>query len=141
MGDIVKELEIEGDKGKARIQVVFDAGAAQPLIKRGKVEGIATLITLPHPLTFTLGDGEGPALSPVEATLIAQESVLLFVTMDGITINDQVLVVDKLSEDMIIGARTMQGWRIRLDLERKEVVRKERCCTYLGRKSCPQALS
>lgn len=29
--------------------------------------------------------------------------------------------MDKLSEDMIIGARTMQGWRIKLDVEKEEV--------------------
>ncbi len=110
----LKELEVEGDRGKAKIQALFDTGAAQSLVRRDKVESIATLITLPYPLTFTLGDGEG--------VLTVQDAVLLFVTINGITINDQVLAVDKLSEDMIIGARTMQGWRIKLDLEKEEVI-------------------
>jgi len=36
------------------------------------------LITLPHPLVFTLGEG----------ILTAQDAVLLFATINGITIND-----------------------------------------------------
>ncbi|MFQ6015621.1 MAG: hypothetical protein ACE5NP_09275 [Anaerolineae bacterium] len=38
------------------------------------------------------------------------------------SINDQILVVDKLADDMIVGAHTMQGWRIKLDLEKEEVI-------------------
>lgn len=114
MGLVIKELEIEGDLGKRNVETLFDSGASQSLIRKDMVTGIATVINLPHPIRFEMGDGK--------ATIEAKELANLFIAINGYTINDQVIVVEELGDEMIIGARTMQGWRIKLDLENEEVI-------------------
>jgi len=44
------------------------------------------------------------------------------ISVKGIEISDNVVVVDKLAEDLIIGAGTLQKWRIKLDLENDDVL-------------------
>ncbi|MDI6794628.1 MAG: retropepsin-like aspartic protease [bacterium] len=114
MGILIEELEIEGDRGKRKVQTLFDTGASQSLIREETVGGIATILNLPHPLRFEMGDGEGV----IEATKVAN----LFIAVNGVTINDQVVVVKKLGDEMIIGARTMQGWKIKIDMENEKVI-------------------
>jgi len=55
MGTILKELEVAGDKGRARLQVLFDTGASRSLIRRDKAEPITTFFKAPIPLRFRLG--------------------------------------------------------------------------------------
>ncbi len=43
-------------------------------------------------------------------------------TINEITIFQQILVADELSEELIIGADTMQRWKIRLDPENEDVI-------------------
>jgi hypothetical protein len=41
---------------------------------------------------------------------------------DDIRLSDEFLVVPNLSEDVVIGATTMQKWRIKLDFEHDTVI-------------------
>jgi len=41
---------------------------------------------------------------------------------DDIRLSDEFLVVPNLSEDVVIGATTMQKWRIKLDFEHDEII-------------------
>lgn len=114
MGILIEELEIEGDRGKRKVQTLFDTGASQSLIREEMVAGIATILNLPHPLRFKMGDGKGV----LEATKVAH----LFISINGVTINDHVVVVENLGDEMIIGATTMQSWKIKLDMESDKVI-------------------
>ena len=42
--------------------------------------------------------------------------------MDDVLLSDEFLIVPGLSEDAIIGAATMQKWRIKLDFEHDKAV-------------------
>jgi len=114
MGLIVKELEIKGDLGERKASVLFDTGASVSFIRRDIVEDVATRIKLPTSMKFKMGDGE--------TFLEAKECCNIWISVNGCTIWDDVVVVDKLSEEMIIGAKTLQGWRIKLDLENDKVI-------------------
>jgi len=114
MGLIVKEVEIAGDKGGKKVKALFDSGASLSLVRRSAVQDVATEVKMPRPATFRLGDGEGQ--------LTAENWAPLFITVKGIDISDNVVVVDKLAEELIVGAGTLQKWRIKLDLENDDVV-------------------
>jgi len=118
MGDIVKKLEIQGDKGKADGTVLFDTGASRSLVRRDFVAKIATLHRSPYPYTFRLGDGKG--------RLKVDEFVALFIKLKGVTIFHQFLVAKNLAEEMVLGSDAMQLWKIELVPEKEDVrVRKE----------------
>lgn len=48
--------------------------------------------------------------------------VMLDFYINDVLLSDEFLVVPGLSEEAIIGATTMQKWRIKLDFEREELV-------------------
>lgn len=83
-------------------------------MRRSVVEKVATEVKMPRVRTFQLGDGEGQ--------LITETWVPLSIAVKGVEISDNVVVVDKLAEDLIIGAGTLQKWRIKLDLENDDVL-------------------
>ena len=114
MGLIIKKLRVAGDKGERRLQVLFDTGASASSVRRDVVDKVATTLKLPSPETYTLGDGVGK--------LRVNETVVLHIYIDGIRISDNFIVAPRLSDEVIIGANTMQKWRIKLDLENEKVI-------------------
>ena len=114
MGLIVKKLKVAGDRGERRLKVLFDMGAGASFIRREVAERIATTLELPSPKTFTLGDGVGK--------LRVNETAILYVYIGGVEISDNFIVSPKLSDPVIIGASTMQKWRVKLDLEDEKVI-------------------
>ncbi|MDI6792250.1 MAG: retropepsin-like aspartic protease, partial [bacterium] len=118
MGLITKHLKIEGDKGDCEVETLFDTGATYSFIRKDKAEAIATILSLRHPKSFELAR-EGQTVTVTECTRID-------IRLNGVTISDEVVVMEDLSEELILGASTMQKWRIKLDLEKEDVVVDER---------------
>jgi len=123
MGLIIKKLRVAGDKGERRLQVLFDTGASASFIRRDAVDKIATTLKLPSPETYILGDGVGK--------LRVNETVVLYVYIDGIRISDNFIVAPRLADEVIIGANTLQKWRVKLDLENERVVVDKRMARLL----------
>ena len=123
MGLIVKKLKVAGDKGERRVQVLFDSGAGASFIRRDVAERIATTLKLPSPKTFTLGDGVG--------RLRVNETAILYLYIEGVEISDNFIVAPRLADEVIMGANTMQKWRIKLDLEDKRVIIDKRMARLL----------
>ena len=111
MGLIVKRLRVAGDKGERRLEVLFDTGAGASFIRRDVVERIATTLELP---SYTLGDGVG--------RLRVNETAVLYVYIQRVEISDNFIVSPRLADEVIIGASTMQKWRLKLDLENERVI-------------------
>jgi len=114
VGLIIKKLPVFGDKGRTRVQVLFDTGASSSFVRRYIAESLATILKLPSPEMYTLGDGVG--------RLRATETAVLYIIVKGIRISDNFIVVSKLSDEMILGASTLQKWRVKLDLENEDVL-------------------
>ena len=123
MGLIVKRLRVVGDKGERRLQVVFDTGASASFVRRDVVGRIATPVKLPSPESYTLGDGIGK--------LWVNETVVLYVYIEGVRISDNFIVAPRLSGEVIIGANTLQKWRVKLDLESERVIINKRMARLL----------
>ena len=123
MGLIIKRLRVVGDKGERRLRVLFDTGASASFVRRDAVAGIATTLKLPSPESYTLGDGV--------ARLRVNETAVLYVYISGIRISDNFIVAPRLSDEAIIGANTLQKWRIKLDMEKESVIIDKRMARLL----------
>jgi predicted aspartyl protease len=123
VGLIVKKLRVAGDKGERRLEVLFDTGASASFIRQEVVERIATTLKLPSPEAYTLGDGVGK--------LRVRETAVLYVYIDGVRISDNFIVAPRLSDSVIIGANTLQKWRVKLDLENEEIIINKRTARML----------
>jgi predicted aspartyl protease len=123
VGLIIKKLRVDGDKGERRVQALLDTGASASFIRRDVAEPLATLVRLPSAEVYTLGDGVG--------RLRATETVILHILLKGVRISDNFIVVPRLSDEMIIGANTLQKWRIKLDLENEDVLINRRVARLL----------
>ena len=114
MGLLTKKLRVVGDKGERRLQVLFDTGASDSFIRQDLIRNIATPVKLPSPKVYTLADGAG--------RLHAEETVVLHLYVAGVMISDNFIVAPRLSDPAIIGANTLQKWRIKLDLENEKII-------------------
>ncbi len=123
MGLIVKKLWIAGDKGEARLAVLFDTGASASCIRSDVVGKIATTLKLPTPEIYTLGDSGGK--------LRVHETAVLYVYIQGVEVSDNFIVAPRLADKVIIGASTMQKWRVKLDLESEKVIVDKRMARLL----------
>jgi len=123
MGLIVKKLRVAGDKGERRLSVLFDTGASASFVRHDVVAKLATSLRLPSPETYTLGDGVGK--------LRVNDTAVLYVYIDGLRISDNFIVAPSLSDDIIIGANTLQKWRVKLDMENERVIIDKRMARLL----------
>ncbi|MEW6481746.1 MAG: hypothetical protein AB1397_01900 [bacterium] len=114
MGLITKKLKVMGDKGEREVNCLFDTGASDSFIRRDIQEEIATPSLLREPKVFSLGDGKGR----LEVDKIAFLDILL---PEG-KIFDHFAIAPSLQEEIIIGARTMQIYRIKLNLEQEDII-------------------
>jgi hypothetical protein len=120
-GEVVMSLledtvTLKGLKGTITVTALFDSGASYSCIKRAVAEQIAVLLPLEEPMEFELADEN--------ATVTAEYVVnLSFYFQDtDRRFTDEFIVLDSLSEDLIVGAKTMQSWKIRLDFDKEEIL-------------------
>lgn len=105
-----------GSRGRACTVCLFDSGASYSVIRRTTAERIARLQPLPEPFVFeTAAAGE---------FITAEFGVILEFFLEDAPrcFTDEFMVLDTLSEELIIGATTMQKWRIKLDLAEEKVL-------------------
>jgi predicted aspartyl protease len=114
MAVIQKEIELVGSKGRTKEVALFDSGATYSCIRREIAEKLEVILTLPEPLD----------LSTAKETekLKATERVSLDFHLHGYRFSDEFIIIEGLSEKVIIGAATLQKWRLKLDFEHEEVI-------------------
>ena len=111
---IKKELLFEGSKGELNITAMFDTGATYSCITPEKAEKIAMLLPIRHPFTVqTASKGH---------VIEINQRVTLDFYIDDNHFSDEFIVVPNLSEDVIIGAKTLQSWKIKLDFEHDDII-------------------
>lgn len=103
----------EGDQGEIRLNTLFDSGANLSCISEDFAGQISTLLKFPKPkkiATAAIGHF-------IEISHIIRSDFYI----DDIQLSDEFLVVPGLSKDAIIGAATLQKWRIKLNFETDKV--------------------
>lgn len=113
MGLVIKNLKIAGDKGEGSVACLFDTGSTETLIREDVAERLTTIVSLTHPLSFKMADGK--------IGLKAKKAGFLLITVNGCEIFEPVIVVENLSDEMIVGAETMQRRKIKLDMENEKI--------------------
>lgn len=114
MGVIINKVKLVGSKGEKKTDALFDSGASFSFITKELAQKLGLVDKLPEPLKFeTAREGD---------KIEVKEVVRLNFYIDGIRLSDEFLVGEGLSEDVIIGAKTLQAWRLKLDFEEDRVI-------------------
>ncbi|MBI4546464.1 MAG: retroviral-like aspartic protease [Ignavibacteriae bacterium] len=114
MAVIQKNILLEGTKGKEETTALFDSGTSYSCINPKIASRLEQVLRLPKPLDF------GPAKNG--ETLHASEVVRLDFYIGEYRFSDEFMVIPDLLEPIIIGAATLQKWRMKLDFEADDVI-------------------
>ena len=112
---IIKDpLLFVGSKGEKILYTLFDSGANLSCISPDYVEDIEVPVSLGRVRRIATA-AEGHYIE-------VKHRVSLDFYMGDVLLSDEFLVVPGLSEEAIIGAATMQKWRIKLDFEHDKAI-------------------
>ena len=114
MAIIQKEIKLAGSKGERRVIAAFDSGASYSCIQPELAAELGLVNKLPKPMEFSTAK-EGEKLSATERTL-------LDFYINDYRFSDEFMLIPGLSDPIIIGAATLQKWRLKLDFETEEVI-------------------
>ncbi len=113
MSVIKLPLLFAGSLGEARLYSLFDSGANLSCINPDFLEKLEVPVKLGRKRNvYTASEGHFIEIS---------ERVSLDFYLEDVLLSDEFLVVPGLSEEAVIGAATMQKWRIKLDFEHDTV--------------------
>ncbi len=117
MSVLEHEVTLVGSLGRARCRALFDSGASYSIVRRDIAERIAHLEPLPDPRDWVFETARPGDL--IRATY--RVSLDLRFDDSEARFSDEFVVFDACSEEVIVGAKTMQAWRITLDFEAEKV--------------------
>jgi predicted aspartyl protease len=114
MSIIKHPLLYVGTEGEKLLYTLFDSGANLSCIHPDHVEGLA----LPQHL------GRIRRISTASDTHIieVQYRIIVDFYINDLQLSDEFLVIPGLTEEAIIGAATLQKWRIKLDFEHDRLI-------------------
>ena len=111
---IGKEIRLAGSKGERKVAAIFDSGSTYSCIQPELARKLETVLPLPEPMDFgTAKEGE---------SLRAKEAIRLNFYLNGYRFSDEFMLIPNLSEPVLIGAATLQKWRLKLNFETDEVI-------------------
>ena len=93
---------------------MFDSGASYSCIRPEIAGKLDTVLPLPEPMRF--------GTAKKKDKLTATHAVRLNFYLNGYRFSDESVVISDLSEDLIIGVKTLQAWRMELDFENNKVI-------------------
>jgi hypothetical protein len=102
-----------GSLGERRLYSLMDSGANLSCINPEYLDGLE--------IAVPLGRTRFIATASSEHRIEVTEVIRLDFYINDVLVSDEFLVVPNLSEEVIIGAATMQKWRIKLDFEHDTV--------------------
>jgi hypothetical protein len=113
MSVIKMPLLFAGSKGERNLYTLFDSGANLSCINPDYVESLETPTHLGRVRNIgTASEGH---------FIQVKEAIRIDFYLNDVLLSDEFLLVPGLSEEAIIGAATMQKWRIKLDFEHDTV--------------------
>ena len=114
MSIIKHPLLYVGSKGEKTLYTLFDSGANLSCIHPDYIKDLE--------IPYSLGRIRKLATASEGHYIEIKERVMLDFYINDILLSDEFLVVPGLSEEAIIGAATLQKWRIKLDFEHDQVI-------------------
>jgi hypothetical protein len=114
MAIIRKEIELVGSKSRRKEIALFDSGATYSCIRKEIAQELDIILPLTRPIKL---------ITAQEKNYIeVKERVVLDFYINGYRFSDEFLIIENLSEKVIIGAKTMQAWRLKLDFEKEDII-------------------
>jgi hypothetical protein len=113
MSVIKLPLLFAGSKGEKNLYTLFDSGANLSCIS----PEYAAMLETPS----SLGRIRNVGTAAVGHYIEVKEAIRVDFYLNDVLLSDEFLLVPGLSEEAIIGAATMQKWRIKLDFEHDTV--------------------
>lgn len=114
MAVIIKRITLKGSKGEIEKEAIFDSGATYSCINPQLADSLEVIIPLPELMEFrTAKEGEKVA---------ANGRVTLNFYLGEHRFSDEFMVIEDLSNGVLIGAKTLQAWRMKLDFENDEII-------------------
>ncbi len=107
-------LLFEGSKNSRQLYALFDSGATYSCINEDIAEEFENFSPLHTPMRLSTASEH--------VFMEINYRVTLDFYKDDIRMSDEFLIVSNLSEEVIIGAATMQKWRIKLDFEHDTII-------------------
>jgi len=104
MGVIINRIKLVGSKGTKKIDGLFDSGASFSFINYELAKKLDIILDLSEPIEFETAE-EGRKIT-------VSKRILLDFYIEGI----------RLSDEVIIGAATMQKWRLKLNFDQDRVI-------------------
>jgi hypothetical protein len=114
MSIIERIIRLEGPLGEREVTALFDSGASVSCIRPELAKELEHPIPLRTPLLISTADKKNH--------LPVNEKVSLEFRIDGYRFWSEFFLVPDLSEEVIVGATTLQQWRFKLDFENEEVI-------------------
>lgn len=111
---LTQSLNFRGSKGRADLLALFDSGSTYSCLNPEVAAKLGNLEALPDPLEVETAD-KGHFIR-------IEERVTIDFYLNNLRLTDEFMVVPGLAEEAIIGATTMQKWRIKLDFEHDQIV-------------------
>ena len=114
MAIIRKEIELVGSKSRRKEIALFDSGATYSCIRKEIAQELEIILPLTRPLKL---------ITAQERNYVeVKERVVLDFYISGYRFSDEFLIIENLSEKVIIGAKTLQAWRLKLDFEKEDII-------------------
>ncbi|MCD4694824.1 MAG: retropepsin-like domain-containing protein [Bacteroidales bacterium] len=114
MGVIINRIKLVGSKGTKKIDGLFDSGASFSFINYELAKKLDIILDLSEPIEFETAE-EGRKIT-------VSKRILLDFYIEDIRLSDEFLIAEDLSEEVIIGAATMQKWRLKLNFDQDRVI-------------------
>ena len=114
MSVIEKSIKSRGSKGEAEKPALFDSGASYSCIRKELAEKLGIVEALPDARRFGTAEKDH--------VIKGTHRITLDFHINGDRFSDEFMVIEALSDEVIIGAATLQKWRMKLDFENDEVV-------------------
>ena len=114
MSVIKLPLLFVGSKDEKNLYTLFDSGANLSCIHPDYAKDLAAFIPLGRVRKLSTAS-EGHYIE-------IKDAVRLDFYINDVLLSDEFLIVPGLSEEAIIGAATLQKWRIKLDFEHDQVI-------------------
>jgi len=114
MSIIKHPLLYVGSKGEKTLYTLFDSGANLSCINPDLIRDIETPVSLGRIRRLSTAS-EGHYIE-------VKEVIRLDFYINDVLLSDEFLLVPNLSEEAVIGAATMQKWRIKLDFDHDQVI-------------------
>jgi hypothetical protein len=114
MAIIRKEIELVGSKSRRKEIALFDSGATYSCIRKEIAQELEIILPLTRPIRLITAQEKN--------YMEVKERVVLDFYLSGYRFSDEFLIIENLSEKVIIGAKTMQAWRLKLDFEKEDII-------------------